>query len=123
MGCKRNREKEDSKKSKKQKKDRTIGPSLQPRLSMDDYYRYNAEFRVWLLRRKGIYFDELKTSKAKKYFKKFIKKWNAGTLKEKYYGPVRSSQMSAAERTRYKWNFVKNVDQIELATGVCDDEN
>lgn len=51
------------------------------RLSESDYYRRNQEFQVWLTEEHKIRFSDLPTrQQQKKYFRKFITKWNSGEL-------------------------------------------
>jgi hypothetical protein len=46
---------------------------------------FTAEFAYWLKKKKEIYADQLKAEESRKYFEKFVKKWNGGELSEKYY--------------------------------------
>ncbi|KAI8967497.1 hypothetical protein BDF20DRAFT_829275, partial [Mycotypha africana] len=83
----------------------------------DDYYEKSTEFRLWLRESKHIYFDELEAKEARRYFKKFVKKWNQHELKEKYYQGFNSSaQLEASESTRYKWAFANKLNKFELDT-------
>lgn len=42
----------------------------------DDYFEKANEFRVWLKESKGKYLDEISSKEARRYFKKFVKRWN-----------------------------------------------
>jgi len=59
------------------------------------------EFQHWLQDEKKRYFGELSGSKAKHYFRKFVKYWNYGDLPDKYYRGV----SPPAAQTSYKWSF------------------
>lgn len=86
----------------------------QEQLTMDDYFRKNQEFKLWLLqhKKKRVEDDLQDTDEIQKYFKKFVKKWNRGELSSKYYSGIHSSELSHQQRTSYKWNF-KNVSNDE----------
>ena len=47
-------------------------------ISEDDYFKRSAEFRDWLREDRGRYFEDLTSEDARKQFKKFVSKWNAG---------------------------------------------
>lgn len=50
-------------------------------ISLDDYFRKNVEFRMWLMQRKRISLDQLKDRKDReRYFKRFMRHWNDGEL-------------------------------------------
>ncbi|RUP49442.1 hypothetical protein BC936DRAFT_142500 [Jimgerdemannia flammicorona] len=89
-------------------------PGVGP-ISEEDYFAKSTEFRVWL-RDKGKFFDELTSEQAHEQFKKFVKAWNKFKLDKKYYSGIRSSQITAADTTRYKWNFAQNLNRKELET-------
>ncbi|KAJ1679416.1 hypothetical protein EV182_002100 [Spiromyces aspiralis] len=50
-------------------------------VSADDYFRLNPQFRLWLKKEKGKYFDELPSDKNRRYFGRFVDLWNKGQLK------------------------------------------
>lgn len=53
----------------------------------------------------------------KRYFKKFIARWNDLVLPPKYYRPLASTSVAASAQTGYKWSFANNrskVDKNEL---------
>jgi hypothetical protein len=76
-------------------------------LSEDDYFNKNREFRVWLEGR-DMNFEDLSTEKAKKFFTKFVKRWNEGSLESKFYdGAVEQV------RTKHKWSFTSKIDDAE----------
>ncbi|MES1920572.1 hypothetical protein MHBO_002229 [Bonamia ostreae] len=74
------------------------------KISKEDFYKKSTEFRVWLFEQKGMYFDEQKSKKLKKLFKRFAKKWNKGKLSQKYYEGINSSAVEVPA-TRHQWNF------------------
>lgn len=80
---------------------------------MDDFYRMNPEFREWLINSKKIIASEISTDESKKYFKKFISRWNKGKLNDRYYRSIESPLIGAKMRTSYEWNF-KGVDDVTL---------
>jgi hypothetical protein len=40
----------------------------------------SSEFRQWLHEEKDKYFNELSSDRARRYFRKFVRAWNAGKL-------------------------------------------
>lgn len=80
---------------------------------MDDFYRMNPEFREWLKKSKKIIAGEISTAESKKYFKKFISKWNNGKLSDRYYRSIEVPFIGATMRTTHTWNF-KDVDEVTL---------
>ncbi|CAO3592729.1 unnamed protein product [Absidia cylindrospora] len=88
--------------------------TIQP-ITVDDYFEKASEFRIWLKEKKKKYFNELDSSDARYYFKKFVKSWNRYELDEKYYKGINSAHVSSADTTSYKWSFAKNVDSDELS--------
>ncbi|KAI9294165.1 hypothetical protein K502DRAFT_342654 [Neoconidiobolus thromboides FSU 785] len=84
------------------------------KIDEDDYYRKNSEFRLWLLENKGKYFMEMNNEDQKKYFKKFVKKWNSGVLEDKFYDGVNSTQFAKEDNTSFKWKFANKIDGSEL---------
>ena len=82
-------------------------------ISEDDYYKYHTEFTDWALNKQCKYLDEMSTKKCKKLYKKFMKKWNAGKLEEKYYKGISSLSINNHQKTRYKWSFESNINEKE----------
>ncbi|XP_022100803.1 uncharacterized protein LOC110984688 [Acanthaster planci] len=76
------------------------------KISKEDFYNKSTEFRLWLVEEKGKYFDQLSGSKAKSYFKKFVKKWNSGKLGKKFYRGI-DHEDARTSLTRYKWKFAE----------------
>eukprot|EP00771_Trimastix_marina_P001696 gnl/Trimastix_PCT/2787.p1 GENE.gnl/Trimastix_PCT/2787~~gnl/Trimastix_PCT/2787.p1 ORF type:complete len:310 (-),score=43.92 gnl/Trimastix_PCT/2787:39-968(-) len=99
-------------KSKKARKD-TDRSKLSSQISSSDYFTKNAEFRLWLLERKKIYFEDLSSDQSHKLFKKFVKRWNNGELSDRYMNVSTHSDVDRLARTKHRWNF-KNVDALEL---------
>lgn len=93
--------KKEKKRAEKVKKKRAKN-----KISKDDYYSKSKEFRVWLMEEKNKPLDELKSSKSKAYFKKFVKRWNAGKLPKKYYKGIDFADEKAS-MTKYKWKFAE----------------
>lgn len=85
------------------------------KISMDDYKAKNKEFCVWLRKKKDIYFDTLHTDEAKRYFAKFVQKWNDGELSDKYYSGeyADTTADSSSSRTGFKWGFARSLDREE----------
>ncbi|KAJ1906463.1 hypothetical protein IWQ60_012078 [Tieghemiomyces parasiticus] len=88
-------------------------PADRPTLTDADYYARNAEFRKWLLKKKDIYFDELGSKEARRYFKTFVEKWNEGRLSSKYYAGIRPTDLNHRTKTRHQWGFAKNMNDQE----------
>ncbi|XP_038059539.1 uncharacterized protein LOC119730624 [Patiria miniata] len=76
------------------------------KISRDDFYHKSTEFRLWLVEEKGKYFDQLSGSKAKSYFKRFVKKWNSGKLSKKFYRGI-DHEDARTSLTKYKWKFAE----------------
>ncbi|KAJ2383282.1 hypothetical protein GGI05_005368, partial [Coemansia sp. RSA 2603] len=80
-------------------------------ISKNDYYKMNAPFRLWLRKEKDRYFDEMTTEKARKYFGLFVREWNNGKLKSKYYKQTSElSDLSKDVLTRYSWGFSEKLE-------------
>ncbi|XP_035677098.1 uncharacterized protein LOC118416126 [Branchiostoma floridae] len=101
------------KKALKREKKREKKKSNKDKISMDDFYSRNAEFRSWLQEKKGKYFDQLKSPQAKKLFKKFVKKWNKKKLDKKYYKGMDNLDTSASSKTNYKWKFTSTLSSAD----------
>ncbi|XP_071954854.1 uncharacterized protein [Antedon mediterranea] len=86
------------------------------KISKDDYYLKSTEFRIWLKEEKRIYFDELSSSKSRYYFKKFVKMWNKGRLRKKFYDGIDTTDVSASSKTKYKWKFATTVNNKNMET-------
>ena len=80
---------------------------------MDDYFRMNPEFRDWLKDSKRIISSDISTEESKKYFKKFINRWNKGKLKSRYYKSSEIPFIGATTRTSHQWEF-KGIDNSTL---------
>ncbi|KAI9485918.1 MAG: hypothetical protein EXX96DRAFT_547017 [Benjaminiella poitrasii] len=109
-------EERDRKSSKHSKISSSLKSSIKP-IDEDDYFEKATEFRLWLREYKHKYFDELSSKEARRYFRKFVKKWNDYDLDEKFYKGMNSAQLDSSDTTRYKWSFAKKLDnQWELDT-------
>ncbi|KAJ1984130.1 hypothetical protein H4R34_000841 [Dimargaris verticillata] len=78
-------------------------------LTADDYYNKNTEFRVWLLRKKKLYFDELSSKDNRRYFKDFVTRWNQVTLSARYYRGMTTAELPASSKTRHQWSFTSKL--------------
>jgi len=85
-------------------------------LTQDDYFNKAVEFRMWLSEDFGLFIDDLPADEARKYFSKFVDKWNRGHLADKYYKGLSLASVEPASRTKYKWDFAAKLDPIELGT-------
>ena len=77
-------------------------------LTEDDYFIRATEFKAWLAESKGKYLDEISSKDARRYFERFVRRWNEGRLPDEYYeGKVRSSSAAAgsSSQTRHRWAF------------------
>jgi len=83
-------------------------------ISNEDYFRKNSEFRLWLMEHKHRYFDELDKDQQRTYFAKFVRKWNAGSLRSKFYEGIRSTHIPRQDSTRHTWTFSKKLDSMEM---------
>lgn len=55
------------------------------KISEDDFFKMNKTFNIWLKKKKDKLIEEIAAAKARKYFKKFVKKWNKEDLQSIYY--------------------------------------
>ncbi|KAI9502923.1 hypothetical protein BX070DRAFT_178264, partial [Coemansia spiralis] len=89
--------------------------SAVPEISQDDYFRLNASFRLWLRKEKNKYFDELPTAKARKHFASFVRAWNSGRLRSRYYSQDGElANLSKSIVTRHNWSFAANINREEM---------
>ncbi|ORX37853.1 hypothetical protein BD324DRAFT_402906 [Kockovaella imperatae] len=72
-------------------------------ISEEDYFIKSAQFKYWLKDARGRYLDEMSSESAHKYFRRFVRRWNDGALKEKYYRSPEGGSPSI--NTAYKWSF------------------
>lgn len=87
--------------------------SIKP-ISDDDYFEKATEFRLWLKEAKHKYIDEISSKESRRYFRKFVDKWNDYELDKKFYKGMNSTQLDSSDTTRYKWSFAKNLDKMEM---------
>ncbi|PIA16955.1 hypothetical protein COEREDRAFT_24719, partial [Coemansia reversa NRRL 1564] len=84
-------------------------------ITQEDYFRLNAPFRLWLLKEKDKYFDEMSSDKARRYFASFVRVWNDGRLRSRYYKQDSElGKLSKSVVTRHNWGFAANVNQHEM---------
>lgn len=86
-------------------------------LTEEDFFQKNDAFREWLLDKKGIYLSDLSKKQAAKHWKRFMRKWNQGSLSSKYYkwdseATNRSSKANPA-RTKFQWNIQCNKEESQ----------
>ena len=80
-------------------------PHGAPRIAEDDYYARAREFRYWLAQSREKYLDEIPSAEARRYFAKFVRRWNDARLDDEFYtGEIRPGTASARP-TRYRWSF------------------
>ncbi|WFD46435.1 hypothetical protein GLX27_001070 [Malassezia furfur] len=75
-------------------------PHGAPRLGYDAYYARAREFRAWLEERDH-YLDEMPSEDARRYFARFVRRWNDGRLSDRYY----AGTAAPVQGTRYRWRF------------------
>ncbi|ETO14813.1 hypothetical protein RFI_22555 [Reticulomyxa filosa] len=104
-------------KEKEKEKEKNV-----PKIDKSSYFEKNAEFRIWLLEMKHHYYDDLTTKEAKKWFVKFVHRWNRGKLPgvlfvfrfvtSKYYtGEITLQSLEGERRTRHHWSFRLNEEE------------
>ncbi|KAL4140106.1 hypothetical protein PRNP1_015181 [Phytophthora ramorum] len=90
------------------------------KISEEDYFLRQTEFRVWLAQTKGKYVDDLSTDEATELFTdQFAKKWNRGKLSTMFYEGLPDAVVEQTKRTRHRWGFVAKLgekEKFELAT-------
>ena len=89
-------------------------PCAEP-ISEDDYFAKSREFQLWLQEARSTFLDEISSEEAHRLFKKFVAKWNAGSLSAQFYSAA--AAQPAASRTRHKWAFANKLsdnDQYQL---------
>ncbi|XP_025097577.1 mucin-12-like isoform X4 [Pomacea canaliculata] len=57
----------------------------QNKISMDDYFGKQAEFRIWLMEEQKKQYADLSSPKRRTYFKMFMRMWNKRSLPVKYF--------------------------------------
>ncbi|KAL3663748.1 hypothetical protein V7S43_011163 [Phytophthora oleae] len=90
------------------------------KITEEDYFLRQTEFRVWLAQTKTKYVDDLSTDEATELFThKFARKWNRGKLAPMFYEGLPDSVVEQTKRTRHRWGFVAKLgekEKFELAT-------
>ncbi|KAJ2659918.1 hypothetical protein IWW48_003213 [Coemansia sp. RSA 1200] len=80
-------------------------------ITQDDFFILNAAFRLWLHKEKDRYFDEMTTIKARKHFGSFVRAWNSGRLRSRYYSQDAGlGALPKRDVTRYSWKFAAKLD-------------
>ena len=111
---KKKRKKEKKKKSKKKKKNKAEKMDV-PKISVDDYYSRNSEFRAWIKSNEkiGKTFADMETKEAKSLFKKFVKKWNEKKLSKDFYRGTLGGGGGNGDgggMSGFQWGFAQNMD-------------
>lgn len=100
----KNTKKPKKSKKKKSNKDRKSLDKVK-KIGVNDYYFYAVEYREWLRKSKGVYFEDLSSVEAKEKFTGFIKRWNKGKLAIEYYNGKIREKDEGRRRTKYNWNI------------------
>lgn len=79
-------------------------------ITSDDYYRYHSQFTEWLYKQYKYYFTELTSDDARHYFKKFVKRYNAGELDRRYYS---NDIQSSGHTTSHQWKYMIQLSDSE----------
>lgn len=69
-------------------------------ISSEDYYRRSEEYRAWLLKRHNVHFDQLEGAKARKYFDKFVDKWNSDRVADEIYSLASKVKVDGSNKKR-----------------------
>lgn len=97
------RQKKERKRQEKKRQKKTAN-----KITKEDFFGKSVEFRLWLMEEKKISMEDIKTTKAKAYFKRFVKRWNSGKLPKKYYKGIDAADAKAS-LTKYKWKFAEKL--------------
>ncbi|EWM22587.1 hypothetical protein Naga_100155g2 [Nannochloropsis gaditana] len=79
----------------------------------DDYYRRQAEFRVWLRLIRKLNFEDLPREEAQDQFARFVALWNQGRLPDMYYDGVPVHMQTEAHKTTHTWGFAAKMSEDE----------
>ncbi|KAI9919502.1 hypothetical protein PsorP6_017428 [Peronosclerospora sorghi] len=105
---------------KSSKHDKSKRPKGVKKITNEDYFLRQTEFRVWLAQTKSKYVDDLSTEEATELFNvDFAKKWNRGKLHKMFYEGLPEAVVEQTKRTRHNWGFVAKLgekEKFELAT-------
>ncbi|ETI38146.1 hypothetical protein, variant 3 [Phytophthora nicotianae] len=95
-------------------------PKGAKKITEEDYFLLQKEFRVWLAQTKNKYVDDLSTDEAMDLFTdEFARKWNRGKLSKMFYEGLPDAVVEQTKRTRHQWGFVAKLgekEKFELAT-------
>jgi hypothetical protein len=93
-------------------------------ISRDDYFRKSGEFRVWLMEEYSLNCFEIESSRARKYFDKFVRQWNSKRLREAYYERERDPTALKVEEKVTKEKERKGDDKTsgKRHRGHCKDD-
>lgn len=86
-------------------------PHGAPRLTHDEYYARAREFRAWL-EEHDRYLDEMSRDDARRYFGRFVRRWNDGRLHGRCGADADRFYAGRAEpvhHTRYRWAFAERA--------------
>ena len=122
----KDKDKKKKKKHKKEKKhskktnDNDNIKALEMQLTEDDYFKKNAEFRVWL-KIKQMSFENLTSHESRDLFTKFIEVYNKGSLPEYFYnGNIPQELREVSVKTNHKWNIVIDSETKAKLTETVD---
>ena len=91
----------------------TSSRSRSSTIDESNFFSHNRPFAAWLRKKKKIDFDSLSTSRAKSYFKKFCRKWNAGEVNvEKYERMLVDDADTVVKRTSHTWSFERQNPNV-----------
>jgi len=115
-GKKHKSHKRDEKKRHKEERRRTERPPAgappSETIGEGDYFLKSAEYAHWLLEERSSYLEDLTSDEARRIFKKFVARWNAGELSATYYAGIKTTAQPGASRTRHVWGFAQKLSEV-----------
>ncbi|XP_050394038.2 uncharacterized protein LOC126811986 [Patella vulgata] len=90
------------------------------KITMEDYLSKQTEFKLWLTEEKHKTITDIKSPKAKSYFKSFVKLWNKRKLAQKYYRGTLSCETPPNQQglSKQRFNFVSSLDESPFPNSV-----
>ena len=108
-------------KSKKKEAEPVIDlPGGAQPITAEDYFVKSTEFTLWLSASRGCKFSELSAEKSRKYFEKFVKKWNRGKLPQRFYEGINATEIDTQLRTTHKWKIKMDETDKEKLSRIRD---
>jgi hypothetical protein len=84
-------------------------PSGVNSIDASDYFLKHDEFRVWLHARKRAFFS-LRDEEQRRYFDKFVKCWNEGSLERELYAGVPRERLDAVKASEgHEWAAMRGT--------------